>query len=104
MIVPFSEDLLEQLEWIAEDIVQRDGDAYVLPVTELPEGDEEEIRRRMETDRSAEYEQLKASAATLSRRVPSERVRYERVPEVHEALVSLGCDIICWRAVHKSFC
>src|SRR6266516_2634358 len=36
VIVPFSEDLLEQLEWIAEDIVQRDGDAYVLPVTELP--------------------------------------------------------------------
>ena len=78
VIVPFSEDLLEQLEWIAEDIVQRDGDAYVLPVTELPEGDEEEIRRRMERDRSAEYEQLKASAATLSRRVPSEGVRYER--------------------------
>ena len=32
------------------------------------------------------------------------RVRYERVPEVHEALFSLGCDIICWRAVQKSFC
>lgn len=32
------------------------------------------------------------------------RVRYERRPEVHEALFTLGCDIICWRAVQKSFC
>jgi hypothetical protein len=47
VILPYSEQLLEQLEWIAEEIVQRDGNAYVLPVTELAEAEEEDIRRRM---------------------------------------------------------
>ena len=62
-ILPYTEHLLEQLEWIAEDIVQRGGDAYVLPVTELPEADEEEIRRRMREDRRLEYAQLREAAA-----------------------------------------
>jgi len=80
-IVPYSEHLLEQLEWIAEDIVQRDGEAYVLPVAALPEADEENIRARMQRDRRAEYEQLKENAASLTRRGANERadrVRYER--------------------------
>jgi ChrB-like protein len=47
VILPYSEQLLEQLEWIADEIVQRAGDAYVLPVTELAEAEEEDIRRRM---------------------------------------------------------
>jgi transposase len=32
------------------------------------------------------------------------RIRYERRPELHEALFNLGCALICWRAVKKSFC
>lgn len=67
-IVPFSEHLQEQLDWIAEDIVQRGGDAYVLPVTELPEADETEIRRRMLLESSQEYADLRRAAETLSRR------------------------------------
>lgn len=64
-IVPYSEHLLEQLSWIAEDIVQRGGDAYVLPVTELPEADEEVIRKRMRDDRKDEYGRLREAAETL---------------------------------------
>jgi hypothetical protein len=79
VILPFSEHLLEQLEWVAEDISQRGGDAYVLPVTELPEAEEEEIRRRMTNERKAEYQQLKESAETLSRRLAnSDMSAYER--------------------------
>src|SRR4051812_16930942 len=63
VILPFTEHLLEQLEWIAEDIVQRGGDAYVLPVTELPEADEADIRRRVREDRRLEYAQLREAAA-----------------------------------------
>ena len=76
-IVPYSEHLLEQLEWLAEDIVQRGGDAYVLPVTELPEADEEEIERRMRAERGEEYRQLREAAEDLARRA---RIRpdYER--------------------------
>ena len=66
-IVPYSEHLLEQLEWIAEDIVQRGGDAYVLPVTEMREADEEAIRRRMRDDRRQEYSQLRGAAESLTR-------------------------------------
>src|SRR5689334_4970395 len=68
-ILPYSEHLLEQLEWIAEDIVQRNGDAYVLPVTELPEADEEAIRRRMKRAREVEYEELQEGAETLAGRM-----------------------------------
>ena len=32
------------------------------------------------------------------------RIRYERRPELHEALFTLGCALICWSAVKKSFC
>ena len=76
-VVPFTEDLLEQLEWIAEDIVQRGGDAYVLPVTELREADEQEILRRIRKERNDEYQQLQQAAEDLARR-PRERVQFER--------------------------
>jgi transposase len=32
------------------------------------------------------------------------RVRYERLPSIHEALLRLGCAIICWRTLKHSFC
>lgn len=32
------------------------------------------------------------------------RVRYERLPSIHEAFLRLGCAIICWRLLKKSFC
>ena len=62
VILPYSEHLLEQLEWIAEDIVNRGGDAFVLPVTELPEADEEQIRRRMREERQEEYRRIRDAA------------------------------------------
>lgn len=71
VILPFTEHLLEQLEWIAEDIAQRGGDAYVLPVTELSEADEREVERRMRAARSEEYAQLREAAEELSRRAAS---------------------------------
>ena len=76
-IVPYSEHLLEQLGWIAEDIVQRGGDAYVLPVTQLPEADEEAIRRRMRDDRTNEYARIRDAAESMSR-VPKQRIQFER--------------------------
>lgn len=69
VIVPYSEHFLEQLEWIAEDVVQRGGDAYVLPVTELPEADEEQIRRRMSRERREEYAELRQAAEDLAGRL-----------------------------------
>ena len=76
-VVPFTEDLLEQLEWIAEEIVQRGGEAYVLPVTDLREADEAEIRRRMRAERKAEFSELRDAADRLARS-ELDRTRYER--------------------------
>lgn len=76
-VVPFSEDLLEQLEWVAEEIVQRGGEAYVLPVTDLREADEAEIRRRMRAERNAEFSELRDAADRLARS-ELEPTRYER--------------------------
>lgn len=87
VILPYSEQLLEQLEWIAEEIVQSKGDAYVLPVTELCEAEEDQIRRRIGEERHDEYAELKQAADVLSRRVakldptalePLERFQVER--------------------------
>ncbi len=77
VILPFSEQLLEQLEWIAEDIVQRDGDAYVLPVTELSEAEEEEVRRRMTEERREEYSELTEAAQQLAHRIARGKARTE---------------------------
>jgi hypothetical protein len=68
-VVPYSEDLLEQTEWLAQRIVESGGEAWVLPVSELRERDEAEIRARVRSARDAEYETLRAKAAgDLSRR------------------------------------
>jgi hypothetical protein len=87
VILPYSETLLEQLEWIAEEIVQSNGDAYVLPVSELSEAEEEQVRRRMGEERHDEYSELREAAEVLARRVakidpralePLERFQVER--------------------------
>jgi len=87
VILPYSEQLLEQLEWIAEEIVQSKGDAYVLPVTELSEAEEEQIRRRVSEERRDEYTELRQAAEVVARRVaklgaaaqePLERFQVER--------------------------
>src|SRR5256885_11282575 len=52
VIVPYSEHLLEQLEWIAEAIVQRGRAALHLHGTEVRGTDEQEDRRRVRKGRN----------------------------------------------------
>ena len=61
-VVPYSEDLLEQTEWLAERIVESGGEAWVLPVSELRERDEAMIRARVRSAREHEYETLRTKA------------------------------------------
>jgi hypothetical protein len=77
-VVPYSEDLLEQLDFLAQSIEDAGGDAWVLPVQQLSEREEAEIRRRQREARASEYEKLAAAA----RRVPSQtraRVGFARL-------------------------
>src|ERR671937_1133488 len=66
-VVPYSEDLLEQFDFLAQSIEDGDGEAWVLPVRQLSEREEAEIRRRQREARASEYEKLAAAA----KRVPS---------------------------------
>ena len=61
-VLPYSEDLLEQTEWLAERIVESGGEAWVLPVSELRERDEAEIRARVRSAREQEYDSLRTKA------------------------------------------
>src|SRR5215216_6082548 len=64
-ILPYREDLQEQLDWIAQEIENLAGDAWVLPVTGLSESEERLIRDRMAADRDEEYRALEQDALAL---------------------------------------
>lgn len=66
-IVPFTDDLLEQCEWLAQRIGEDGGEAWVLPVTELSEREEATIRERERASREHEYGALRLEAEALAR-------------------------------------
>jgi len=69
-ILPFRDDLQEQLDWLAQEIEEQDGVAWVLPVTELSEAEERRVREQLGADRREEYEELRADALAFLRRAP----------------------------------
>ena len=68
-IVAYSEDLHEQMDWIAEDITDWGGDALVLPVGDLPASDEKRIRRLASGRKVAESASTRPAKTALARRV-----------------------------------
>jgi hypothetical protein len=76
-LLPFREDLQEQLDWIAQDIENLGGDAWVLPVTSLSEAEERAIRERMVADRDEEYRALEEDALVFLSRRADQPVRAE---------------------------
>ncbi len=69
-ILPFTDDLLEQLDWLAQEVEAQDGDAWVLSVLQLSEREETRVREQMRADRQAEYDELRADARDFLRRAP----------------------------------
>jgi hypothetical protein len=68
-LLPFREDLQEQLDWLAQDIEAQGGEAWVLPVIGLSESEERTVRDRMTADRDEEYRGLEEDAlAFIARR------------------------------------
>jgi hypothetical protein len=74
-VLPYREDLHEQLDWIAQEIEHLDGDAWVLPVTGLSESEERLIREQMLTDRDEEYRELEQDARAFIERRSANPVR-----------------------------
>jgi hypothetical protein len=71
-LLPFREDLQEQLDWLAQDIETQGGEAWVLPVTGLSESEARLVRERMAADRDEEYRALEEDAlAFIARRSAS---------------------------------
>jgi hypothetical protein len=64
-LLPFREDLQEQLDWLAQDIETQGGEAWVLPVTGLSEPEERVVRERMAADRDEEYRSLEEDASAF---------------------------------------
>ena len=71
-LLPFREDLQEQLDWLAQDIEAQGGEAWVLPVTGLSESEERLVSERMVAERDEEYRSLEEDAlAFIARRSAS---------------------------------
>jgi hypothetical protein len=70
-IVPHTDDLLEQCEWLAQRIGEVGGEAWVLPVTELSEREEATVRERERASREQEYGILRVEAEALARKRPT---------------------------------
>lgn len=58
--------MLEQLDWIADEIADSSRDAWVLPVGKLSDEEESRIIAQARADGKEEYRQLRADAKTLS--------------------------------------
>src|ERR671933_2325380 len=59
---PYREDLHEQFDWVAQEIENLGGDAWVLPVSGLSEAEERAIRDNMLAEREEEYRELEQDA------------------------------------------
>jgi hypothetical protein len=70
-VLPFREDLEEQFDWIAQEVEEFGGDAWVLPVLSLTADEEAAIRRMAKSERDTEYRELmnQASQAGSARQV-----------------------------------
>jgi hypothetical protein len=69
-VVPYREELQEQLDWLAQEIEEQGGDAWVLPVTELSEKEERRVVGVMRAERAHEYEKLREEARDFLHRAP----------------------------------
>src|ERR1700681_4803447 len=60
--VPFREELEEQLDWLAQEVEQQGGDAWVLPVVSLSGLEEQRLRAGLRAERTDEYAALTLKA------------------------------------------
>ena len=67
-VVPFREELEEQLDWLAQEVEQQAGDAWVLPVLSLSGLEEQRVRTSLNAERTGEYAALTSRAEEFLRR------------------------------------
>jgi hypothetical protein len=88
-LLPFSDEHLEQLGWIAQEVEELGGDAWVLPVNQLSEAEEAQVREQVNGERRTEYLEVAQESRRLlardvyhpptSREVGALRRRLDRI-------------------------
>ena len=66
--LPYSEEVQEQLDWLAQEVDQHGGDAWVLPVVGLSGDEARRIREQLNAERNAEYNALREQATSFLQR------------------------------------
>jgi hypothetical protein len=79
-ILPYTEDSQEQLDWLAQEISDNGGDAWVLPVSRLAAGEERQIRDKAASEREMEYRQLRDEAEAFLRRAEANLLESDDYP------------------------
>ena len=91
-LLPYREELVEQLEWLAQDIEQQGGDAWVLPVTALSDREARLVREQMASDRDDEYRALEVDALAFLKRMreqPDQPDTFAARQQIDKELVAL---------------
>jgi len=69
-LLPWREELVEQLDWLAQEVDDKGGDAWVMRVSELSEAEERRFIDEISRERNAEYADIRDQAqAFLARSV-----------------------------------
>jgi len=66
--LPYAEEVQEQLDWLAQEVDQHGGDAWVLPVVGLSGDEARRIREQVNAERTAEYAALGEDATSFLQR------------------------------------
>ena len=61
-LLPWREDLVEQLDWLAQEVDNQGGDAWVMRVSELSEAEELRVVDDVNRERQAEYARIRDDA------------------------------------------
>ena len=82
-LLPFSDDHQERLDWLAQDVDDAGGQAWVLPVTELSAAEEARVKAQSRADRDEEYGRLlvEARGAPAAPRLAALRRQLEAVAQ-----------------------
>jgi len=61
-LLPWREDLVERLDWLADEVGEQGGDAWVMRVSELSEAEEQSVIADVNRDREEEYAIIRKAA------------------------------------------
>jgi hypothetical protein len=91
-LLPWREDLIERLDWLAQEVDEQDGDAWVMRVSELSEAEQRRVVSDINSERSAEYAEIRTDAQEFlvrSRKHPGPRDDYGSRRRTERELLAL---------------